>query len=160
MNSIYNNFINNETDENIIELEKDLESLINNNIEIPKNNGKLWNKKDRKMIIKILNKNNEKIENIYTDKIIYTIADKLRRSNNSIINEIKKIIFNKFLEGKEYEEISNELNIEEENINLIIKIYDEGLINKQINFFEKQNKLLKLKLENINLRKEIKKNYS
>jgi len=160
MNSVYNNFINNETDENITELEKDLESLINNNIEIPKNNGKFWNKKDKKMIIKILNKNNEKIENIYTDKIIYTISNKLGRSNNSILNEIKKIIFNKFLEGKEYEEISNELNIEEENIYLIIKLYDERLINKQINFFEKQNKLLKLKLENIDLRKEIKKNYS
>jgi hypothetical protein len=159
MNSVYNNFINN-TDNNIIGLEKDLESLINNDIEIPKNSGKIWNKKDRKMIIKILNKNNDKIENIYTDKIIYTISEKLGRSNNSILNEIKKVIFNKFLEGKEFEEISNELNIEEENINLIIKLYDDGLINKQINFFEKQNKLLKLKLENINLRKEIKKNYS
>ena len=61
---------------------------------------------------------------IYTDKIIYTISTKLGRSNNSILNEIKKIIFNKFLEGKEYEEISNELNIEEENIYLIIRIYD------------------------------------
>ena len=159
MNSVYNNFINN-TDNNIIGLEKDLESLINNDIEIPKNSGKIWNKKDRKIIIKILNKNNNKIENIYTDKIIYTISEKLGRSNNSILNEIKKVIFNKFLEGKEFEEISNELNIEEENINLIIKLYDDGLINKQINFFENKNKLLKLKLENINLRKEIKKNYS
>ena len=165
MNSVYNNFINNNTNDNntndnIIELERDLESLINNDIEIHKNSGKFWNKKDRKSIIKILNKNNDKVENIYTDKIIYTISTKLGRSNNSILNEIKKIIFNKFLEGKEYEEISNELNIEEENIYLIIRIYDEKLVNKQINIFEKQNKLLRLKLENINLRTEIKKNYS
>ena len=165
MNSVYNNFINNNTNDNntndnIIELERDLEPLINNDIEIHKNSGKFWNKKDRKSIIKILNKNNDKVENIYTDKIIYTISTKLGRSNNSILNEIKKIIFNKFLEGKEYEEISNELNIEEENIYLIIRIYDEKLVNKQINIFEKQNKLLRLKLENINLRTEIKKNYS
>ena len=150
---IYFNNLN--EDNNLQELEDEFE-LVVNNINIPKNNGKLWNKKDRQKIIKMLNKNNI-INNIFTDKIIFEIANKLERSDNSIRNEIKKIIFNKYLEGKDNEEISKELNIDDDNINLIIKLYNDQEINKYILYFEKQNKLLKLKLENCQLRNELKK---
>lgn len=149
MNSIYNNLIN-KNNNNKEDYEIEINSYNN-----PKNSGKIWTDKERTKILKILNKEDQ-IDNIFTDKIIYTIAEKLERTSNSILSEIKKTIIKDFFNGNDINNISKKFNINEENINLIIKISSDDEINKQCLFFKKQNKLLRLKLENIKLRKELK----
>ena len=59
------------------------------------------------------------------------------------------------MQGEDAEKISKELNIIYKNVKSIIKIYLDNNCDNEINTLEKENKLLKLKMENMELRKNI-----
>jgi len=69
---------------------------------------------------------------------------------------IKKTIFDKYLNGHDPESISNEFNITFQSVKSIIKSFITKDSDITINLLEKENKLLKLKIENIKLKKELK----
>jgi hypothetical protein len=54
-------------------------------------------------------------------------------------------------------QISSELNLPLKSVKSIIKIFIDKECENEIKILEKENKLLKLKIENYNLRKELKK---
>ena len=81
------------------------------------------------------------------------------RSEGVIKGEIKKIIVEYYLKVDDSENISNLLNIQHKNIKSLIKLYIDKDVDNDINMLEKENKLLKLKIDNIKLRKKLKKYY-
>ena len=113
---------------------------------LPSNYGNKWSEEERKILIKLLNEGNE----------IEDIAYELNRSNGGVKAEIRKIVFNKYMQGIDAEIISKELNIIYKNIKSIIKFYLDKNCDNEINVLEKENKLLKLKIENFKLRNELK----
>ena len=146
-------YIISESSSEITDLDEELEEQIN----YPKNHGKIWNNEDKKIIIKILKKNNTKINNIFNSNILNKIANKLERSTCSVLSEIKKIIFNKYIDDcLKIEEIANELNICDSHIKIIISMYLDKNVNKSIELLDKENRILKLKIENLKLKKELK----
>ena len=142
------NYINNNL---IKELDKD---LYNNEIltcyevknNLPSNYGNKWSEEEQKILIKLLNEGNE----------IDKIALQLNRTIGGVKGEIRKIVFNKYMQGEDAEKISKELNIIYKNVKSIIKIYLDNNCDNEINILEKENKLLKLKIENFKLRRELK----
>jgi hypothetical protein len=147
-------------DDEIIQLEKlEKEFVIksgNNSLLYPKNHGNIWNDKDRNKIIKYLLKNKfDKNYGIFDESNIFDIAKKLERTEYGIKEEIKKMIYNEYIKGLSYEKISENFNIPINNIKLIIKIYIEKNGKKIINQIEYENKILRLKVENIKLKKEL-----
>ena len=64
-------------------------------------------------------------------------------------------IFDKYLNGQEPESISNEFNITFQSVKSIIKSFISFDSDNTIYLLEKENKLLKLKIENIKLKKEL-----
>ena len=139
------------------DLEKELENKsINNNIlekkDLPENFGSKWTDLDKRALISML----KEITNKDLDTNICKIAEKLKRSQGGVKGEIKKIIMDKYLQGESAEDIANTLNILYRNVKSIIRIYlDKDADNEIINL-SKENKLLKLKIENIELRKHLK----
>ena len=143
--------------ENIDELDNELsdieECCIKN---LPENYGKSWSDSDKRILRSML----KNIINNDLESEIINIAKKLGRSEGGVKGEIKKIVITKFLEGGEQEEIGKELNLSYKNIRNIIKLYlDKDAIN-DINNLEKENKLLKLRIENIELRNTLKMLYN
>jgi hypothetical protein len=112
----------------------------------PCNYGNKWTEEERKILLKLLNEGNE----------IEEIALELNRSTGGIKAEIRKIVFNKYMQGIDIEIISKELNIIYKNIKSIIKFYLDKNCDNEIYTLEKENKLLKLKIENIKLKNELK----
>jgi hypothetical protein len=146
--------------DNEIELEKLEKELILkskiNTIEYPKNYGNIWKDEERDKIIKYLKKNNiSENSNIFDDTIINDLANILERTEHGVKEEIKKMIFNDFMNGYDYNKLSKKFNFLETNIKLIIKMYIEKNGKKIINSLEFENKLLKYKIENIKLKKEL-----
>ena len=141
-------------EDDLIDLEEELNYKVQTTL--PKNYGNIWIDNDRKIIIELLQKSNI-IENFHDHSIISKIANKISRSEGGVRSEIKKIIFNKYINGKEINEISNELNISENDIKYIIKVYLQNDSDKYIKLLEKENKILNLKIENLKLRKELSK---
>ena len=90
----------------IKELDKD---LYNNEIitcyevknNLPSNYGNKWSDEEQKTLIKLLKEGNE----------IDKIALQLNRTIGGIKGEIRKIVFNKYIQGEDAEKISKELNI-------------------------------------------------
>jgi len=117
---------------------------IKNNL--PCNYGNKWTEEERKILLKLLNEGNE----------IEEIALELNRSTGGIKAEIRKIVFNKYMQGIDIEIISKELNIIYKNIKSIIKFYLDKNCDNEIYTLEKENKLLRLKIENIKLKNELK----
>jgi hypothetical protein len=113
---------------------------------LPCNYGNKWTEEERKILLKLLNEGNE----------IEEIALELSRSTGGIKAEIRKIVFNKYMQGIDIEMISKELNIIYKNIKSIIKFYLDKNCDNEIYTLEKENKLLKLKIENIKLKNELK----
>lgn len=149
-----------EDSSDIIELEKLENELVlkskTNSILYPKNYGMLWTDAERMKIIKYLNKNKfEKKYGLFDELNIIDIAKKLERTEYGVKEEIKKIIYNEYINGMNYQKISQKLNIPESNIKLILKIYIEKNGKKLINILEYENRLLNLQVENIKLRKEL-----
>jgi len=152
------------------ELEKEFELQVNK--KIPINYGSKWTDKDRNELIKLLkNIKKEKEKEKESEKIISNndnelelkriiileIGNKLGRTEGGIISEVKKIIFNMYMNGDNAENISNELNLTFKAVKSIIKIFIDKECEQEIKSLEKENKLLRLKIENYNLRIELKK---
>ena len=155
-NNNYNDNNNSESDnesESVKNLERELENKINcNNISYPKNYGNFWNDKERNLILNTINNNN--IFN-FEEEIIKKISSKLERTEYAVVEEIKKMIFNEFLKGINEKKISKKFNILESNIKLIIKLYIKKNSKKIIESINNENKILKLQIENIKLKKEL-----
>ena len=129
----------------VSEFETDISS--NNEIKknMPSNYGNKWTDEERKRLVKLL-------KNSYNIDII---ATKLNRSEGGIKAEIKKIVYAKYIEGSDAEGISKELNIVYNNVKSMIKACIEQECENDINNLEKENKLLRLKIENIRLHKKL-----
>jgi hypothetical protein len=148
------------------ELEREFELQVNK--KNPINYGSKWTDKDRNELIKLLKnikKESEKNKIISNNDnelelkriIILEIGNKLGRTEGGIISEIKKIIFNMYMNGSDFENISSELNLTFKAVKSIIKIFIDKECEQEIKTLEKENKLLRLKIDNYNLRKELKK---
>ncbi len=146
--------------EDIIELEKLENELVlkskTNSVLYPKNYGMMWTNEERKKIIKYLNKNNfDNKYGLFDELNIIEISRKLQRTEYGVKEEIKKIIYNDYINGMNYKKISEKLNMPESNIKLILKLYIEKNGKRLINIMEYENKLLNLHIDNIKLRKEL-----
>ena len=110
-NYVKNNLIK-ELDNDLYNNNKILTNFeIKNNL--PSNYGNKWTEEERKILLKLLNEGNQ----------IEEIAVELNRSTGGINAEIRKIVFNKYMQGIDVEIISKELNIIYKNIKSIIKFY-------------------------------------
>lgn len=115
----------------------------------PKNFGNKWSDEDKKQLVSLL-KENKAVEINYNE-----IANVLGRSEGGVKGEVKKMILTRYLNGEEPDLISVDLNVQYKFVKILIKTYIENEIDNDINNLEKENKLLKLKLENMELRKNI-----
>ena len=146
------------------ELEKEFELQVNK--KIPINYGSKWTDKDRNELIKLLKNKKKENENgkiiSYDNELelkkvfILEMGNKLGRTEGGIISEVKKIIFNMYMNGDTPEKISNDLNLTFKAVKSIIKIFIDKECEQEIKTLEKENKLLRLKIDNYNLRKELK----
>jgi hypothetical protein len=147
-----------EEESDVEQLEKELISKIQkNNINYPKNYGNVWSEEERNKVLKYLKKKNKSTnQNLFLDSVITEIATKLERTESGVKEEIKKMIFNECIEGKDYLEISIKYNICESGIKIIFKQYIDKYGKKYYDSIELENKLLKIKIENIKLKNELK----
>jgi hypothetical protein len=144
--SLSNDELDKELDNELSEISND---YINKNL--PKNYGNKWTIEDKNKLIEMLKESKD------YEKDIKKIATTLDRTEGGVRGEIKKIIMDLYMEGENPEDISNELNIVYKNVKSIIKLYLENDAKYEIGNLEKENKLLKLRIENIELRKNLKK---
>lgn len=114
------------------------------NNKLPENHGSKWLEEDNNKLIKLLQKYD-----------ISKIATKLGRTEGSIKAKIKKIIMEEYLNGVSIESVSDKLNLIYKDVKSIIKIYLDKESDTEIRILEKENNLLKLRLENYRLKKEI-----
>ena len=132
-------------------------TVLNSHINFhPKNYGNIWIDEQREKIFKYLKKNN--YENnlvLFDESVIFDIAHKLERTEHGVKEEIKKMIFNEFMDGSNVEKISKKFYIPVQNIKLLLKLFIEKNGKKIINSIGTENQLLKLKIENIKLKKEL-----
>jgi len=136
----------------------------NQNLNIPKNYGNKWTDEDRNLLISMLKKkkNNDIIINSYNNDVelkglyISEIANKLGRTDGGIKSEINKIIYNMYMNGSDAEKIAKDLNFTYKSVKSVIKIFIDKESEQEIKLLEKENKLLKLRIENLNLRQELK----
>ena len=120
------------------------------NENIPKNYGNKWSDEDKKQLIDFLKQNNNNKEIDYL-----LIADKLERSEGGVKGEVKKMIITRYLTGEEAEIIALDLNVQYKFVKMLIRSYIDKEIHNDIVSLEKENKFLKLKMENMELRKNI-----
>lgn len=128
----------------------------------PTKYGTAWLEEDRIKLIEIIHNHNNKHDKnkhfIENTKLMNKLVKNLERSEGGIKSEIKKIIFNKYLDGNTFESISKEFNT---NPSIIISLYNQYLdknSDKKIDLLEKENKILKLRLENKKLLDELRSN--
>ena len=136
-------------DNDLLELELDFEVKK----KLPVNYGNKWSEIEKENLIKLL-KESSKLED-FDKEIITNIANKLGRTEGGIKGEIKKIIYDKYIKGYTIDFIANEFNLNYKYVKSIIKIYLEKDCDADLNILEKENKLLKFKIENIKLRNEL-----
>lgn len=135
-------------------LDNDLKNDLYNNLKnevLPKNYGNRWSENDKQQLIYLLKESSNK------DIDYLEIANKLGRSEGGVKGELKKIIMSRYLNGEEPDMIALDINIQYKFVKILIKTYIDNEIDSDINNLEKENKLLKLKMENIELRKNISK---
>lgn len=140
-----------------IENELSLKLNNSNNKNYPKNYGNLWNDEERKIILNYIKKNNFELNiSIYDEEIITQIAKKIDRSEYGVKEEIKKMIFNDYInESLTYKQLSTKYNMPEHIIKIQIKLYLEKYGKKILYPIEIENKILKSQIENIKLKKEL-----
>jgi hypothetical protein len=132
----------------LIEQTSDLYDNLENEL-LPKNFGNKWTDEDKNMLITLLKQSaNNEID--YAN-----IALKLARSEGGVKGEVKKMIITRYLNGEGAELIATDMNVQYKFVKILIKLYIENDIDTDINNLEKENKLLKLKMENMELRKNI-----
>lgn len=116
---------------------------------IPKNYGNKWSDEDKTQLINFLKQNKNK-------EIDYlSIADKLGRSEGGVKGEVKKMIISRYLSGEDANIIALDLNVQYKFVKILIRSYIENEIDNDIISLEKENKFLRLKMENMELRKNI-----
>lgn len=144
-------FIKNEkAQQQLIDETSDLYDNLENDL-LPKNYGNKWSDEDKELLIELLKKS-------ATKEIDYVeIALKLGRSEGGVKGEVKKMIIKRYLNGEEPDLIAIELNIQYKFVKILIKSYIDNEISNDIENLEKENKFLKLKMENMELRKNIQK---
>jgi len=114
------------------------------------NFGNKWTEEERNELINMLKEfNNKELD-------IEQIAKKLGRSQGGIKAEIKKMIINKYMQGDDLNKISKELFLEYRFVRNILKYYFEKESEIDTKSLENENKLIKAKIENLKLRKELK----
>lgn len=141
-----------ESDEdNLIKLEKGY------NLGYPKNYGSKWSDNEIQKVLNMLKKSGVKdlVDSYESNMVIKKIANKLNRSIGGVYILIKKTIFEKYLNGQDSESIGYELNLSCKDVKSIVKLYLDKDSDKIINLLEKENKLLRLKIDNIKLKKEL-----
>ena len=138
-------------DENYYDMNK--KSIDNN---LPKNYGNKWSDEDRMILIKLLIESPKLSLDDINNNIINNLAVKLGRTVGGIKGEIKKIVFDKYIKGNSIDNISEELNLTYFNIKSMIKLHLDKDCDNEINLLEKENKLLKLKIDNIKLKNKLK----
>ena len=143
-------FIKHEKSQKIIDESSDLYDNLEVDL-LPKNYGNKWSDEDKNKLIELLKISMGKEIN-YDD-----IALKLGRSCGGVKGEIKKMIIKRYLNGEEADLIAIDLNIQYKFVKILIKSYIDNEIENDIFNFEKENKFLKLKIENMELRKNMKK---
>lgn len=141
-------------DEEYDNLEKELDNKINKNY--PKNYGSKWSDKDKIKLSKYLINSKYQIFFDSDDILINKLANKFGRSVGGIKAEIRRMVFEKYINGEDIELISKTYNIIYRDVKQIIKLHLEKESDNEINILEKENKLLKLRIENIKLRDELK----
>lgn len=134
------------------ELEKELELKYCKNL--PKNYGSKWTETEIQIVLDKIKKGEPKDLTEY-DSTIKKLAKKLSRTTGGVFTMLKKIVFEKYLNGQNPEIIGTELNITFRSVKSIIKIFLIYDSDDTINLLEKENKLLKLKIDNIKLKKEL-----
>jgi hypothetical protein len=142
----------------IEKLENELYIKSHSSKNYPKNYGNLWTNDERKIILNNLKKN-IKFNNtsLYDDEIILKIAKKTERSEVGVKEEIKKMIFNDYIEELySLSQLSTKYNITESNIKILIKLYLEKYGKKCLYPIELENQILKCRIENIKLKNELK----
>jgi hypothetical protein len=135
-------------------LEKELDKKINKNY--PKNYGSKWSDKDKLKLEKYLSSSKYQIFYDSDDILINKLANKFGRTVGGIKAEIRRMVFEKYISGQDPESISKNFNIVYRDVKQIIKLHLERESDNEINILEKENKLLKLRIENIKLRDELK----
>lgn len=135
---------------------EELEKELDNKNTHPKNYGSKWSDSDKKKLLKYLTNSKYKIFYDSDDIMINKVASRLKRSVGGIKAEIRRVVFEKYICGTDIESISSELNIIFKDVKQIIKLHLEKESDSEINVLEKENKLLKLRIENIKLRDELK----
>ncbi len=143
-----------ELDKEYENLEKELDNKINKNY--PKNYGSKWSDKDKIKLSKYLINSKYQIFFDSDDILINKLANKFGRSVGGIKAEIRRMVFEKYINGEDIELISKTYNIIYRDAKQIIKLHLEKESDNEINILEKENKLLKLRIENIKLRDELK----
>lgn len=144
-------FIKNEkAQQQLIDETSDLYDNLENDL-LPKNYGNKWSDEDKELLVELLKKS-------ATKEIDYVeIALKLGRSEGGVKGEVKKMIIKRYLNGEEPDLIAIELNIQYKFVKILIKSYIDNEISNDIENLEKENKFLKLKIENMELRKNMQK---
>jgi hypothetical protein len=118
---------------------------------LPKNYGNKWSDEDKASLIDLLKKSTSK-------EIDYAgIALKLARSEGGVKGEVKKMILKRYLNGEEADLIALDLNVQYKFVKILIKSYIDNEITYDISNLEKENQFLKLKIENMELRKNMQK---
>ena len=139
-----------------IQLEKEFDSKLNyDELFYPRNHGNIWSDVERIKIVKLLKKYEFTGDDLFDPNTIKKIAKKLERTEYAVKEEIKKMIYNKFIQGENYENISGSFNIPLSNIKSVLKSYIDKNSQKIITQLEKENKILKLQIDNIKLKKEL-----
>lgn len=116
----------------------------------PKNFGSKWSEDEKEYLIKNLNSNEHIID------VVNKIAKKLERSEGGVHCEIRRIIINHYLKGEDQETIGDLINVSNEYIQSVIKKYLEKNAEEEIKLLERENNLLKLRIDNAKLQNELK----
>jgi hypothetical protein len=164
--SSINNFINDKIKNNskiikddefdIDKLEKEFELKSKSNNNFPKNYGSMWTNEERKIILDKMKKNKfSNDSNLFDVDAIKEISNCLERTEQGVKEEIKKMIYNDYIIGIDHKDLSLKYNVCIQNIKLLIKSYIEKNGKKIINAIGDENTILKLQIENIKLKKEL-----
>jgi hypothetical protein len=122
----------------------------------PKNHGNYWTSQEREFIIKSLSSSIiTNSSDFFDEENIEKMSKQIERSEYAIKEEIKKMIFNEFIKGVEYNDIANKFNMPVQNVKLLCRNHIDKHGKRFIANIRMENKILKLQMENLKLKKEL-----
>lgn len=144
-NNLINQLINNKGD-----IYNNIEEIMEQKI-TPLNYGNRWSEEDKNKLIEQMK--------IYASNDINfeEIAKKLGRTEGGVKGELKKMIIKNYMSGIEVDMIAKNFNLTYKYVKMIIISYLDKEIDVDISNLQKENLYFKLKIENINLRKDMNK---